>query len=209
MKRILTFVLAILFLLSLAACSPKPTYEDEELARAVELGIGEYRGGNPVVTYAEFMTMLDNALKRIDETKLAGWQELLPEARASKAEMTRADAMCAVFSLAEYLGGDYWRMNDEDTVRHDVPAPWETGEWQPNNDYWGDLMRFPMNFDEWTEPGDSNFGGTAYFYSIERISSRSGESLFDFDEEKQSMRCTELMTHEEALRAALRFYEAK
>ena len=237
MKRILSLALTILMLLSLAACgapeanapasepaatqtpasapaetaapepTAPPTYEDAELARAVELGIGAYREDDPNVTYVEFFAMLDKAVELIDSARLAEWRGKFPEARADTSEINRGNAMCAVFSLAEFLGGEYWQHNRHESIQWDAPAPWDTNEWSISETYWGDLMRFPAGFGGVTEPDGSNFGGTAYSYSMGCTSRRSGESIFDFDVAQSSMRCADLLTYEEALCAVLRFYE--
>ena len=39
--------------------TPSPTYDDAELAYALELGIGHYQEVDATITYAEFVEMLD------------------------------------------------------------------------------------------------------------------------------------------------------
>jgi hypothetical protein len=114
-KKIITLclILGLLSGMRTSAYSAGSSYTDPELARAVELGFGEYRADNPVVTFSQFITMLDKTVELADSTKLKAWQGIpeLQRARESSINMTRSDGIFSVFCAAEALGGDYARYN--------------------------------------------------------------------------------------------------
>ena len=69
--------------------TPAAEYEDRELARAVELGIGDCREREETVTYGDFLKMLDRVVELSCGAVPAEWAELFPQARRSDREMTR------------------------------------------------------------------------------------------------------------------------
>lgn len=70
---------------------------DDEIERAVSLGIGTKKATDTVITYTEFFQMLDRIVELDDPEKLPFWQEQLFEARSSNDPMTRykGDAGCS------------------------------------------------------------------------------------------------------------------
>jgi hypothetical protein len=93
--------------------SQNSTYNDPELARAVELGIGAYSKNNNAVTFVQFFKMLDAAVALADSTKLNSWKSSLLDARLSDSTMTRFDGMMSVYYAAEALGEKYCNYNED------------------------------------------------------------------------------------------------
>ncbi len=230
MKRYLSFALLLSLLFALSGCgqnvqepplpaetasasaTPVMVYGDTELDRAVSLGIGVYEEPDQAATYAQFFGMLDRVAGLVGSSQLASWQKQLTEARASNAEMTRMEGMMAVLKCALSLGDSYTEFNTN---------------WQPVNDeigekVWTEIEKVPNPYqwisDEFpyssggftkdTYVYDWDFFGVAYRYAFGRVSQESGETIFDYDSERNSMRPEDIMTYSEAMLAALRLYES-
>lgn len=86
---------------------------NEEIERAVSLGIGTIKPDNPVITYAEFFKILDRVVELEDPGKLSAWQAQLSKARASNDYMTRYEGMRAILECAIALGDDYLSFNTD------------------------------------------------------------------------------------------------
>lgn len=178
---------------------------DEELRYAASIGLTPDMPLDAPASYRGLYRLLDRVVELCAPERLEEWLGRLTEARISDETMTRATAMVALFDMAEFLGGDFWNYNDTYAIRWEN-CPWETGEWDPDPmGYYGDLMRFPRGFAGLNEDNGSNFGGTAYFYSMGRVSLMTESPLFDYGVSPGSMRCAELLTNEEAARATCRF----
>ena len=190
-------------------------YEDEELRRAVALGIGEYREENAAVTSKEFMQMLDLVVELSDETVLSSWKQRLPEARNSGQSMTRGDGMFALFCAAESLGSRYMYKNIGQMAAGNF---WENlGNWEgisgaeyaPNQDLfpWVIQEQAPaVLFNPQDESEDRC--GDALMYSFSRKSLYSGKIIFDYAAEQNSMRTADPFLYTEALLAALRLHDS-
>jgi hypothetical protein len=147
-----------------------------------------------------------------DALKLTAWRMKYLEARKSNDIITRFEAMLAVLKCAETLGGDYLARNSEWGWLNDkigtkgwdecvlVPdpnrfilenTPFKGGGFEDNPD----VQNWPENF-------------LAYIYPMWRASLVSGKPLFDYSEQKNSMRASDNLTYTEGLLAALRLLES-
>ena len=209
-KNFIAFVMAIAIIIAaMPAMSytvlAAGNYTTPELARAVDHGFGAYRTDNPVVTYAEFMKMLDRAVQLIDETKLSEWQKKLPEVRKSNDKMKREHGMLAICYVAETLGGDYAEL-DPGFINRDG------GYYEKMRDtMWNEFSRDYPLFPDWNqtnglrgENGGHLDGGGLYAVTLSRYSEKP---IFDYDPKKNSLRPGEDFRYKEALLAALRFYD--
>ncbi len=185
---------------------------NDEIDRALSMGIGEIRPEDTVVTYAEFFTMLDRIVELEDPAKLPDWQAQFPQARASNDPMTRYEGMKAVLKCAVALGGDYlsfsvdWLpLNNKigEKVWNEIGRIQEPDRYIPN-DYpyqGGGFAR--EDFSEWDD------SGVAYRYSFGRVSLASNQSIFDYDEAENSMLPDRPFTYNAAILAAIRLFESK
>lgn len=181
------------------------TYADTELARAVELGIGEYREDDPAVTYAEFMVMLDKAVELADETKLTAWQAVMPEAHTSDKTMTRREGMVATYIAAETLGEHYFVYNSDNGIFDEIAAVDDWIFWDEMHG--GDYSLFP-DVSMPTLNGEGFYINAGYFYSMKRISMLNGKTVFDYDAEAKTIHPAEPFVYTDALKAALRMYDS-
>lgn len=179
-----------------------------ELERAAILGIGE-KMDDETITYEQFFKLLDNGVELAAPSKVEKWKETLSAARTSNRPMTRSDAFVAVYYAAEALGERYYSLNI---------FPWgELLEKMGNRAgasfkaYDPKLSLFPGLHERslltWEDENWSRFFA-AYIYSTARCSQISGRIIFDYDEERNSMRPDELLTYKEASLAALRLYDS-
>jgi hypothetical protein len=210
-KKSFAFILAITVALSFPsfAASAAGSDIDNELARAVNLGIGAKPSSDPQITYAQFMKMLDHTVELADNSLLTKWKKLLPEARKSEKRMTRFNGMLAIMYTADFLGGNYAEFNADWAHIHDsIGDVW--GECVPDNDIWGNWPEKKVNagFQKSRYTYDWTYHALSYFYSFGRMSVVTKHTIFDYNAAKNSMRPAEKFTYKEALLAALRLYES-
>lgn len=168
------------------------------------------------VTYQEFFRMLDTAVELADPSKLTAWQARLPQARSSQQVMTRVEGMCALLYAAVTLGGEYSEFNTDW-----VPLNSKIGEgcWDEINSIYNHHDPFalipnpyPYDLGGFTQADYVYDGwdmvGVAYRYSFGRSSVMTGETLFDYDPERNSMRLADDLTREEAVNALTRFLDS-
>ncbi len=192
---------------------------DNEVARAVRYGIGNFYVDNHTVTFAEFFSMMDKVVESIDSAKLEVWQQEFEKSRSSEAVMSRLDGMYAVFYAAKILGEDYFVFNT---------PHWELGvgmdfDWDYyfenaaniyNQDVFGDFDYLLNKTEQLSYLGDENqilkdsVPALAYIYSFGRKSLTSGNIIFDYDDGTNSMQIDSPFTNDAALLAALRLYES-
>lgn len=192
---------------------------DNEIVRAVNIGIGYYLADNPEVTFAEFFSMLDNAVKILDESKLELWQKEFNEARSSDTVMRRIDGMFALFYAAKTLGDEYMVFNSpfwdmESTMDVHWDDLFEQAMNLYNRDVFGSFDHLInqtalLYYSEAVECSwEDNIPTQAYQYSFGRKSLTSGKTLFDYSEESRSMRISDPLLNNEALLAILRLYDS-
>ncbi len=155
------------------------------------------------ITYRDLFIFLDEAVEKVQPERLNEWLETNKEARTADGELTRANAMVGVFKLAEFLGPDYFCINNWETIVWD--NDWDA--WSVHPKYWGYLGNYPAGFN-WQDEGDSSYDANAYYFSTGRVSLITGTPLFDFDEASGSMRTNDKITEEEAKNAIQRLLES-
>lgn len=160
------------------------------------------------VTFAQFGAMITNMLGLFDQDGAAKWQQTASLALKKTDVMKREDGMMMLFYAADALGL---------TALNDHPA----GYWAVMNDkmgpdnWWKSMTyNYPYfpNFKE-SYPGgwqgqDFDYAAAAFFFSIGEQSPISGLSLLDYDPTSNSMRSKDPFTRTEAIRSAIRLYEA-
>lgn len=188
--------------------SPSPIYDDAELARAVELGIGLYKEADDPITYAEFVEMLDTVVVLSSEEKFESWENVLEKARKSQRELTRREGMVAVYLAAEALGSEYYQYNNTATGTQIFEEIASVDEWLFWDEMWDcDYSLFP-NVEAIPLNGEGSYINAGYFYSMNRASLSNGQTIFDYDSDAKSMRPADPFTYTEALRAAVRLYDS-
>jgi hypothetical protein len=217
LRKIITLclILGLLSSMNTPAYSAGSNYTDPELARAVELGFGEYRTDNPTVAFNQFMTMLDRTVELADSTKLVEWQSVseLQKARASNMNMTRSDGIFAAFCAAETLGGDYARYNCKYWGdQWSKLGGWEdkTGQnYNPNEDVFGGeyMHQTPGILFNPQDDYEERYSD-AIVFSFARASHLNSRPIFDIDVQNNSMRTEDAFLYSEALLAALRLYDS-
>ena len=208
--KVLQTILIVLIILSLffnsssaAAQNSNAGYKDQELARAVSLGLGAYAKNAPI-TYKQFFKMLDSVVEKTNAAVLPQWKKKLSTARASNKTMRRDEGMLAVFYTADTLGTEY----------NDTNSDWDERNKKIGESAWSDMSwNYPL-FPDWKQPAKlvsqkwDNHMVPAYFYAMGRLSNFTGKSIFDFDPVSVSMRPSKTFTYEEGLRAAVRLYDS-
>lgn len=181
-----------------------------------EARIGYYGLGTPsnhAITYKQFFSILDHAVEIADDTKLAAWESKFALGRNSDKVMTRFEGMMAILNAATLLGPDFSEFNANWTGLNErigekvwdelntIPNPYE---FIPNH--------YPYalgGFQNTTYVYDWDDCGVAYRYAFGRVSLVSGKLLFDYDENRNSMRPADTMTFTEALNATARFLDSR
>ena len=184
------------------------TYDDAELARAVELGIGQYRESDTAVSYADFLEILDKVIELSSDADLAEWEGIFQNARKSNRTMTRREGMVAVYFAAESLGENYYQYNNTATGTQIFEEIASVDEWLFWDEMWDcDYSLFP-NVEAIPLNGEGSYVNAGYFYSMNRASLSNGQTIFDYDSDAKSMRPADPFTYTEALRAAVRLYDS-
>lgn len=180
----------------------------DEFNLAIEYGFvsEKLKSENPdvAISYAEFMAMLDAAVSRIDAQRLSGWKAAYPEARNCTDSIDWGNAALAVFSAAEYLGGDVYYRNCDD-----VGEGAFEGEWTPAA-FWGDAYRPPFGFEGMPaeEAKDHCFESWSSHYLTSRASMISGKTIYSYEEGNAWISAYRNLTVKEAALAAMRFWES-
>ena len=188
--------------------TPSPTYDDAELAYALELGIGHYQELDATITYAEFVEMLDAVVVLSSDEKFENWESVLEKARKSQRELTRREGMVAVYLAAEALGPEYYQYNNTATGTQIFEEIASVDEWLFWDEMWDcDYSLFP-NVEAIPLNGEGSYVNAGYFYSMNRASLSNGQTIFDYDSDAKSMRPADPFTYTEGLRAAVRLYDS-
>lgn len=187
--------------------APGQTYEDAELARAVELGLGPYKETDEAVTWGEFTGMLDE-VAALAGCEAAPGEGALKNARRSRQSMTRREGMVALYFAAEAMGPEYWQYNNaaggtwifEEIADADPQRFWDE-MWDCDYRLLPDVEAMPLN-------GEGYYVNAGYLYAMKRASVQNGEPLFEYDSQNKTMRPADPFAYTEALRAAVRLYDS-
>ncbi len=200
MKKTASFLLCLILCMSSLFGFASTAYAEDELMRAVELGVIAELPTDVSVSAMDFFAMLDRVVALTDESILSEFQNTYPAARLSTSILTRYDGMVAVLAAAEALGvselndWEYWS-----TLHAKIGEKcWDTIQW--NSDLFDNEDK-PVKGMDWDRIP------CAYFYSFGRRSSFNGQTIFDYDAESNSMRTEQPLTCKEAAVAALRLHD--
>lgn len=190
-----------------APATPPSDPSTDEYQRAIRYGfvpdsllIGDAR--EKKITYGAFMTMLDNAVKRINADKLTEWKAHFPEARQSQDVIDTGNAALALFAAAETIGGEVYARNANDKGDGSFSNDWMPAE------FWGDVERTPVGFEAvYGDTADGSFIGWCGHYVTSRGSVLTGNTLFSYQDGKTQLENRDL-TYEDAALACLRLYES-
>ncbi len=179
----------------------EPTGAEAELQRAAELGLVSSTADAASVSFKDYFAMLDSLVKKLAPEKAAAFAALYPAAAKSGEAMTRYDAMVALYSLAECLGGAFPEVGWDWLALHDQIGEkcWDEIRWNP---LYGERG--------WEQEGFEGFSydAASYFYALGRKSLYSSERLFDYSEAENSMRCDDNITRREAMLSIVRFHDS-
>lgn len=164
------------------------------------------------ITYRQFFTMLDAAVKLADPAKLSAWQAKLPQARVSDRQMSRLEGAEAMLYLAATLGEAYTEFNTH----------WQTYSEEMGEGAWTETERVPYHNDLIPDPNPYNLGGfqqdtyvyewaldaLATFYTIGRCSLISNATLYDYDREAHSLHLDQPLTAKAAAAALTRLVDS-
>jgi len=200
------------------------TFESEEANSSFgsvdDSRIGLYHLGTPsegTLTYQEFFAILDKAVEAADSSRLDDWKEgSLIEARNSNLEITRYEAALSILYLAAFLGEDYTEFNSDWNSYNDL-----MGEevWTEVENVYSDhdvslLLKNPYPYDlggfKYADYiyGGWDAGGVAIRYVVGRVSNISGETLFSFDYENNSLHLDESITTRDSMLAIARLLDS-
>ena len=216
-RHIISSWLIVVLILTLVTASEAAanTYTDTELARAVTLGIGEFKADDPAVTYAEFFTMLDRVVELENPGVLNEWMGMLTDARESSRSILRCEAMLALYFAAEMLGPDYvgFHMGGAQYIQPICERLFPDDVTSGMNDTMnvGDYYLFPdyvHNPDKKTKYDENFYVPAAYYTGTRRLSLLTYKPFFELDNEAGSFRPGDALTYIEALLAAIRLYES-
>ena len=146
------------------------------------------------ITAREMMAILDGFVEAVAPEKLGEWQALFPAARASKASLTRADGIFAVYYAActalpkqIYIGDNWIPLGQSDDIWNGYDI---------NHTLFGRAIDqyTPWHWHEWS------CGAAALFFVLDFRDWR-GEMLFDYDTEAKSLQAEKPLMTEDAQRA--------
>ncbi|MBQ8663909.1 MAG: cell wall-binding repeat-containing protein, partial [Eubacterium sp.] len=164
------------------------------------LGLPVDRLEQATVTGQEMTQLLDHLVWVTDGEKLEQWKNVIPDFRKGDKPISRYDGIVALFLAAELLGQDQLNNDEWGTIHSAIgESCWEKVHW--NDEYFStvDAGRPAM---EW------HLYASSYFYSYGRFSLFSGKTLFDYDENSNSMRPDENLTWQEAVLAVARMHDS-
>lgn len=177
---------------------------DIEVQRAIEHGIVPaeiQKDLDKQITFKQFCTMLGQVVGKMNKSSLNKWNEIAKSALASDGNMRRDDGMLALYYAADVIGVADKTNRDWGSLNDKIGEPWdEISSYHPQFPNWEQDIA-PFENCGW------NYMTSAYFYSMGRDSLFSNKLLFDYDEQKNSMRPSEPFTRIEAIHAALRLME--
>lgn len=182
---------------------------DEELLRAIGAGIvpAELQGDfSSTVSFAQCAGLVAEMLGVYRPELFSEWQEVAQQALLTASPMRRDDGMLMVYEAACLMG-----MGGE-------IHPYWLDVHNLCGEIWDELSPMQSIFKNCSEPSpfEDNPGHipgwtyvvSAYFYSLGNCSRITGRPLFDCDTVNATMRLSDPLTREEAIKAVLRLTEA-
>ncbi len=175
------------------------TVKVTELSIAKELGFPVENLESKTVSGKEYAKILDRLVEYIAPEKLQEWQKLYPNFRNETNPIDRFNAMLALY-LAAYHIGNGWEevLYAPNGYTYSISQSWD-------EDYIDRRLFEGIRNEGYYLDGQHNYvDGAAYYYVLSRTSPLSGEFLFSYDPETNSMRVKDNCTYEEALLSAVR-----
>jgi hypothetical protein len=234
MKRSVALLLALLFIFSTFSCAQQPisvsTSEvttaapsatatevvskempTDEFQRAIWYGFAPAELQTDLdksVTFSEFSSMVSNMMASLNQEDVTKWQSEAADALKMTDTMQRDDAMIMLFLAADSIG--------QTALRNGWSGNWGDIQAQTSADNWNKFLNDYSSFiSQWNYPFPGGWEEShifnkedAFNFSIGEKSLVSGNSLLDYDVEKNSMRPLDPFTRREAILAIARLYEA-
>lgn len=180
-----------------------------DYVRAVSLGFADdslLAKSNKTITPREFATILMTMIKKTVPTKLKQFKANVKPALSNGDPMLRGEGFVMAYYAAECLDADYRNNSFNHTVI-------------PDDEFWNydqcnlsklfpHVWEGPVKWEnQWNDQWE-NYLGAAFLWAAWYNSPSSGVQVFDYDENKNSMRPEEALTVQEALCAAVRIYDS-
>lgn len=233
MKRILSFIISLILILSLAACgAPSDTQKtsgnlsepsedtqeaqpeepaveimDEEIRRAIAYGLvpEEIQGSyDKAITFHEYCEMLTNFIRTYDGDSMETWEKTVALAMQSDAEMLREDGILATAFAMEHIGKVEYEGNDW--------SFFDTVKASADRYDYGLTWDYPL-FPEWDKIAFEAYNynymqGGIILCAVDR-SRVSGLAIYPYDFEEEGSHFKEKLSRKEAIGAVLRFAETE
>ena len=150
-----------------------------------------------VITAREMMALLDDFVADKGAEHLAEWQAMFPAARASDAQLTRADGICMLYGAACTARPDKVELGDNCWTLHEKIGEKIWDEYHVNEALFGETVYEPSPWHEW------NYSASAYFFALD-VRDWDGEMLFDYDPEANTLHTDAPLTRADAETAIAR-----
>ncbi len=171
-----------------------------ELMTAFALGFPMDQVDQETISGKELSQLLDCLVEYAAPELLADWKSMYPALRASKAPLSRFDAMAALYLAVHHIGGDYlvWDNDHAINIASGYDHSWDVDylTW----DLYGGWDAVAFDDGE----GPASLDGACYYHNVGRRSPESGEAPFAYDPASNSLRVRDNATYAEALLAIVR-----
>ena len=207
LERRAALLILVLALLCQTAVLAADFTEEDELARAAQIGLDISRAGEETISGQDYAALLDHFVNIADPSKAESWEGMFPGFRSMTQPITRAEAFTVLSIAAEIVGGNYLGLQKQDelfALNDQIGEPWD--------DY---LVRWDL-FDEAYLEGTSSHVpneewtrfATGYFYAMGRYSAFSGERIFAYDPVAVSMHPEDFLNYTDALLSVSRLFDS-
>lgn len=198
-------LLASMLLLPCSVAAADMTEEDE-LDRAAQIGLELSLAGQETVSGQDYAALLDHFIRITDPAKSGEWARVSAQLHACTRPLNRAEGMVALACAAEIVGGGYvglQRVDDLWALNGTIGEPWD--DFQPGSDIFdGDYLSGASTLTEFSWTRDA----TGYFYGMSRYSAFSGQRVFTYDPQSNSMNPHLPLTGTDALLAVERLFDS-
>lgn len=168
------------------------------LALALLMGMcAAAQAEDEIITAREMMALLDGFVADRGAEHLAEWQAMFPAARASDAQLTRADGICMLYGAACTARPDKVALGDNWWPLHEKIGEKIWDEYPVNEALFGETVYEPSPWHEWS------YSASAYFFALD-VRDWDGEMLFDYDPEANTLHADAPLTRADAKTAIAR-----
>lgn len=196
------FLAAALFLQTAAAGFS----QEDELTRAAQLGLSLSLAGAENVSGQEYAALLDHFIQIAAPAEAEEWARVSARLHACTRPLNRSDGMAALACAAEIVGGDYFGLQRRDdlwALHAQIGEPWD--DYAPGDDLFDNAYLegvSSLTDLSWTR------GATGYFYGMSRYSAFSGQRVFTYDPESNSMNPALPLTGTDAILSVARLFDS-